>query len=706
MKFSRVLLITILFMGIVTISPALALAADGATTIYRDEFGIPHIFAPTIEDAAFASGYAQAEDRLEELLKNYRRANGTMAEVFGPGLFQEDLRQRVMRHAEISQKRYGEVSPKVRGIIAAYQNGIRQFMKEHPKEVPAWAREIHPWDVVALGRHIIWNWPMGEAAGDLEHAGLKFGDLGYHGSNEMLIGPGRTALHVPIAIVDPHVHWYDAIRFYELRVYTPEYNASGVTILGFPLPSLGHSRYCSVAMTTGGPDTSDIFEEEINPANPKQYRYDGGWRDFQAREITIAVKNKDKLEHRRVTIVSSHHGPIVARKDGKAYAMALPYENEVGLTDQFYQMFTARNLAEMKQALAHLQLMSQNIMVATVQGDIYYLRNGRVPIRPAGIDPGRPIRGNSSASEWKGIHPLADLLQIENPPCGWMQNCNCSPAAMMNRDQPDRSRFADHLYLYNESPSPNSHQRAEMVTDLLEGAPRVTVEQAIEIAFCTQVWHAERWQARIEEAWKHAATEDKVADAGRLFEQVRSWNRRSDPESRGALAYYAFKKALGGEAAKETEPPARLTDARILQALREGAAGLKSRFGEVEVPFGRYFRVGRRGGDRTWPVGGGSLHDEGMATPRAISFAPSKDGKEQVGHTGQSSTQIVIMTDPPESYAVIPLGESDHKSSGHFDDQAQKLFSRGKALRTYFLRPDELMKHVTSKKVLKPGKPD
>ncbi len=66
-----------------------------------------------------------------------------------------------------------------------------------------------------------------------------------------------------------------------------------------------------------------------------------------------------------------------------------------------------------------------------------------------------------------------------------------------------------------------------------------------------------------------------------------------------------------------------------------------------------------------------------------------------IGHTGQSSTQVVIMTNPPESYAVIPLGESDHKESGHFDDQAEKLFSKGKALQTYFLRPDELMKHIT-----------
>jgi hypothetical protein len=49
---------------------------------------------------------------------------------------------------------------------------------------------------------------------------------------------------------------------------------------------------------------------------------------------------------------------------------------------------------------------------------------------------------------------------------------------------------------------------------------------------------------------------------------------------------------------------------------------------------------------------------------------------------------------------VIPLGHSDHRESGHWDDQAQKLFSRGTAAPTYFLNRDELMKHVTSKKTL------
>jgi acyl-homoserine lactone acylase PvdQ len=694
-------LVCLLFVGALAASPRPA-AADDSTTIYRDEFGIPHIFAPTLEKAAFAVGYAQAEDRLEELLKNYRRATGTMAEVFGPSSFADDVRQRAMRHAEISRTKYNQISPRMRGVLESYQRGIKHFMKEHPEQVPAWAQEIQPWDAVALGRYIIWNWPMGEAAADLRRAGLDFAPLSYRGSNEMLIAPKRTAMNAAIAVIDPHVPWYDAMRFYEVRIYTPEFNVSGVSILGAPFPTLGHSRYCSVAMTTGGPDTSDIFEEELNPANPAQYRYDGQWRDLVTEKQTIRVKNGDKVEERPITLSFSHHGPVVAQKNGKVYTMAIPYAGEVGLMDQCFEMMTARNLAAMKKALSHLQLMAQNIMVATVQGDIYYLRNGRVPIRAKGVDPTKPIPGNTAATEWQGIHPITDLVAIENPECGWMQNCNCSPAAMMNRDQPRLEQFSEHPHIYNESPSADAHQRAEMMTDLLDAADKVSVDQAIEIAFSTQVWRAERWQARLAEAWQHASAADKNGDVQVLYSLIQEWDRHSAPDSKGALAYYAFKKGLGGAAASQIEPPAAVTDGQLVEALRSAASWTRSHFGDVAVPFGDYFRVGRRGGDRSWPVGGGSFRDVAMATPRAISFAPSRDGKQMIGHTGQSSTQIVVLTDPPESYAVIPLGESDHPESGHWDDQAEKLFSKGKVLQTYFLRPDELMKHVTSKKVLQP----
>ena len=49
---------------------------------------------------------------------------------------------------------------------------------------------------------------------------------------------------------------------------------------------------------------------------------------------------------------------------------------------------------------------------------------------------------------------------------------------------------------------------------------------------------------------------------------------------------------------------------------------------------------------------------------------------------------------------VIPLGESDHFQPPHFDDQAEQLFSRAQVKPAYFLRCDEIEKHVAAEKDL------
>jgi acyl-homoserine lactone acylase PvdQ len=233
--------------------------------ILRDEFWVPHIFARTLEDAAFASGYVQAEDRLEELLKNYRKAEGTMAEVFGPEWLRHDYIQRVWKHAAISREKYMSVSPKMRACMEAFQAGVKQYMKEHPEKVPKWAPELHPSQIVALGRYIIWGWPLGEANGDLRRAGIEPDPTEYRGSNQMLLAPEKTAMKAPIAVIDPHLSWYGEFRFYELRIYADDYAASGANILGLPFPSLGHSRWCSIAMTTGGPERGRDSPAQCQP---------------------------------------------------------------------------------------------------------------------------------------------------------------------------------------------------------------------------------------------------------------------------------------------------------------------------------------------------------------------------------------------------------------------------------------------------------
>ena len=93
-------------------------AAVDEPTIYRDEYGVPHIFARTLEAAAFAVGYAQAEDRLEELLKNYRRATGTC-----PTLRPDHYRTTTSTpraHEEVSREKYS------RSTLSCVRNRIVQ----------------------------------------------------------------------------------------------------------------------------------------------------------------------------------------------------------------------------------------------------------------------------------------------------------------------------------------------------------------------------------------------------------------------------------------------------------------------------------------------------------------------------------------------------------------------------------------------------
>ncbi len=670
------------FLTLPLLAAALEAAAPEKITVLRDDFGVPHIFASTPSGAAFASGYTQAEDRLEELLKNYRKADGTMSEVFGAAWLQHDYRQRLWRHREIAQRSYPRLSAPMRAVSEAFIAGVARYMKEHPNEVPAWAPDLAPWRIIALGRYILWGWMEGEIGGELLRAGIRPDPMAYRGSNEWLVAPSRTSVRAPIAVVDPHLSWYGEFRFYEMRMYAGSHAISGASIVGLPFPALGHSRWASVAMTTGGPDTSDVFEEDVKDG---KYRFGNEWRPLTIRHERIGIKTGDKVEWKDVAIEETHHGPIVAHKDGKSYSAAIPYANEFQLIEESWAMMNARTLAEMKKALAMLQFMPQNIMVGTVAGDIYYVRNGRVPVRPKGCDPSRPMPG-AGACEWQGIHPFSDLVQIENPPQGYMQNCNISPEWMMRNSPLTPDKYRDRFYLYNARPGP-PHQRAAMVLDLLDQETKLTPERALAIAFSPAVHKAALWQERIRRA---------NPDPSPVAKFIGEWDGKTESGSRAALAYYLFKLSLGS-AASAVEPPASLSDDDVRAALRKADQRLASDYAP-DAAYGTLFRVGREGGERTWPVSGGSLTTVGMVTPRAIAFAPR--GREFVGRGGQTSTQVVILTNPPKSYMVIPLGESDHKDSKHWDDQAEKLFSRSLAKPTYFLDRKGLEAHVERREEL------
>lgn len=211
--------------------------------------------------------------------------------------------------------------------------------------------------------------------------------------------------------------------------------------------------------------------------------------------------------------------------------------------------------------------------------------------------------------------------------------------------------------------------------------------RAVDVAFSTLVYKAESWQARLA----------KVAPESPFVRMLTGWNRRSDSTSVEALAFYLFKMALGQPEAAALEPPDSLSDNRIRAAIRKAQDRV-----ETELPYradyGAMFRVARDGTMHSSPVGGGAVVEAGMITPRTINFR--RAGAVELGTGGQTATQIVELSSSPHSVSVLVPGESDYPESGHFDDQARELFSKGTAKPTYFGDRKELEKHISSKKVL------
>jgi acyl-homoserine lactone acylase PvdQ len=695
-------------------APAAAEPDAGKVVVYRDDWGVPHLYADTAPQGFFAMGWAQAEDRLEELLKNYLRAMGEMSAAFGPENLQDDLQSRVFDHYGLAQKHYGRIAPDVRANIEMFARGINAYLASHSREVPAWwgARQVDPFMAVAFGRWFMWGWPLGQALSDLRAAGVK-PDLtaDFRSSNEWVVGPARSAVKAPILLIDPHLSWWGAQRFWEFRVHAGAWHGSGFTLPGCPYIGLGHNDHVAWAMTTGGPDTADVYELALNPAQPRQYRYDGAWRELTQRVVEIRVKGE--AAPRRLTTHASHHGPIAARQGDKAWAAKLAYADEVQFVEIFHHFNLARNLAEFRRGLDLNQIMPQNVMAADTGGNIYYERAGRVPVRPAGYDFFKPVDGSTSATEWQGVHPASDHHFVLNPPQGYMQNCNIAPDVMMigSPMTPDRKA----AYLFGERGGSTTLRGARAV-QLLAADDSVTIDEAQAYALDTGCYGFERWLAALVAADRTAGAGQKNnADYQTLLRSLAAWNGHADADSVGALHYWFWRQAMLKVSAPGTQGIARKIDdfmtalgrgrgaARelapeeqqlMVSALAAAADFMRQRHGRLDLKFGDIFRVGR--GDQSWPAGGGSQNEVGMGTLRAIGFEAERKDFTRWGRSGQTSTQIVVLGKPVRSWTQPPTGQSDRSDSPHYRDQAEKLFSPARFKPTWYAKA-ELLQHVKSR---------
>jgi penicillin amidase len=122
-------------------------------TILRDQYGVPHIFAPSEQSVYWADGYAIAEDRLAQMEKFRRAARGELAELVGPRALasDEETRREAYTDAEREEILRG-LDPRVTASLQAYADGVNAFLGERgsdlPPELLKLGVKIRPWKAI------------------------------------------------------------------------------------------------------------------------------------------------------------------------------------------------------------------------------------------------------------------------------------------------------------------------------------------------------------------------------------------------------------------------------------------------------------------------------------------------------------------------------------------------------------------------------
>ena len=655
-------------------SDLMSLARD--VTIYRDTYGVAHVFGRTDAATVFGFAYAQAEDNFWRLEENYMAAIGRSAEIYGERRLERDRLNRALEIPRLAREEYARLDPHTRSICDGFVAGVNFYLQRHPEVKPRLLTRMEPWYPLAFIRYNYYQQGFVNddalRGSDPQTAQVDKGLKENQGSNGWVINPSRSATGNAMLFINPHLPFFGSGQVYEGHVHSDEgWNFTGYTRFGFPFPYVGHNESAGWVSTDNSADLTDVYAETFDdPKRPLAYRYGKDYRLATEHTEEISVKTASGMEKRTFKMVRTHHGPIVASRDGRKLAIRMAkFEND-GWLREWYLMTRSKSVADLKHAMAPLNMLFGNVMYADRQGDTFYLYNGAVPRRDPRFDWKKVLDGSDPATEWKGYHTIDELPQMTNPKTGWMQNCNTTPFLLTSEGNPEPKNYPS--YMVQES----DNLRGEISRKILASVPKFTFEDWRRAAFDTSVLGAEKYLPNV-----LVAIGKRLDRAGAAGENLRepyrvlsAWDRRSRNDSVGMTLFVLTLDAAGENGIRD--------ESLTADAFAKVIAGLEKDFGTWRVGWGEISRLQRydestgetfSDARRSVPVPGIGGRDGGVFTFYA---APADGQKRRYGVAGGTYISVVEFGPKVKGYSVHVFGSSGDPKNKHFMDQSE-LYARG-----------------------------
>ena len=669
---------------------------DYKVTIYRDNWGVPHIVGNKDKDSIYGLAFAHAEDDFNTIQDIILASKGKLAKKYGKDGAPNDYMVQLLKIWEVVENNYtSQLSPDIREICDAYADGLNHYALLNPKKIVRGIFPVTGKDIVAGFVHrtplmfglddvlskLASNNELTIAQNDVNFNNQPF-DQTLLGSNVIAVSPNRSADgHTRIAI-NSHQPWSGPVAWYEAHLKSNEgLNIVGGLFPGSPVVFVGHNQNLGWSHTVNRPDLIDVYELQIHPENKNKYLFQGRWEELEVSKAILPVKIFGPLSWKfKKEILWSVHGPVI-RNDSGTFAIRYSGYGEIRQVEQWFRMNKSKNLNDFVNAMEMLALPMFNTLYADKDGNIYYVYNALLPIRGSdsynwnGI-----IQGTTARALWRGYFSFDQLPQILNPESGFLQNCNSTPfLATDGADNPDKSFFPQNLGI--ELFQTNRALRAH---ETFGKDKSITREEFYNYKFDTKYSTKSVMAVNLKRFLNEASSND--ADILKALSILKNWNLDTDSTNIAMhLAYDAIQPHF--------EPKKYKYDYnQIMDRLIKSVQWSKKYYGDVEIKWGDILRL-KRGKTDLGLSGGPDIL-------RAV--YSKKDGGKRIGTAGDCYFQIVEWDKKGNvsAQSIHQYGSATLDSSSiHYDDQA-KLFATHQ-MKPVLMNLEDIK--LNSTKIYKPG---
>ncbi len=639
-----------------------------AIDIVRDSFGVPHIFANTDAEVAYGLAYAHAEDDFKTIQLGFLSGKSMLGLYNGKAGARIDYIARLLRCQRTVKEKYEtDIDADYKKVLEGYCGGFNAYAKKHPEEVlvkkllPLMPQDMLAYSMLQLS---ISSGADGALTKIYNGSITALDNFKSGGSNAYAFNSNKTADGNTYLNINAHQPLDGPVSWYEAHLCSKEgWNITGALFACAPSILLGCNKDLAWAHTVNYPDKIDVYQLEINPQNKLQYKFDGQWLQLEEETVQLKVKvGLLKIGARRKAYWSKY-GPTIITKTG-TFSMRTGALFDIRGLEEWYRMNKATSFTSFYKALKMGALPGYNVMYADKADTIFYLSNGKIPIRNKNYNWLGTLPGNTSSTFWESYHPIEDLPHYINPPSGYLFNSNHSPFNATALSDNLRNADFDKTMGYET----NENNRSTRFMELLALHQKIDYETFKKIKFDRQYPQQLYFPTHTDTMF--LLDEKDYPAIADIITGLKNWDRQANATSTGATIFAECYYFVVDKIAKNDNSFSNLTKQKTAEMFAFVKAHLLKNFGKTTVLLGDYQKLVK--GNKTIPLPG--LPD----VIASMESEPYKNGMRK-GRQGESFIELVKFTKAgPQIESIHSYGASKKEGSKHYNDQmemftAQKL---------------------------------